>query len=108
MDLQELAVNIGIDVETLKKILERFIKQTPGDIAQLEKGISDRDAEAVRTSAHHIKGAALNLELIAISDSALQLELMAKKSDWPGIQQLFTELQTAFKKEEVNILKLLT
>ena len=108
MDLEKLADSIGIETETLKSILRRFMDQTPDDIDRLEKEISKEDAEAVRASAHHIKGAALNLELIELSDTAMQLENAAKKSDWTAIRQLISALRRAYKKEEVHLSKLLT
>jgi HPt (histidine-containing phosphotransfer) domain-containing protein len=105
MNLPELAAAIGIDAETLKSIFRRFIDKTPEDLENLGKSISKKDTGSIKSHAHHIKGAALNLELLILSDTAKQLEEAAQKSNWDIIPQLFADLNFFYQAEEEKILK---
>lgn len=49
MEIEKLAAEIGISPETLRSLYRSFLEATPDHLAALKKGITGRDAEAVKT-----------------------------------------------------------
>lgn len=77
MEITRLAEELGLAVEDVRSLVLTFLDSTDGDLLLLERAYSQQDAEQVRRIAHHIKGAACNLELTAIAEAALAVEEQA-------------------------------
>jgi HPt (histidine-containing phosphotransfer) domain-containing protein len=78
MDVTGLAENLGLDEETTRQLLQTFIKATAGELVKLGQAMAKGETAQVAELAHHIKGAAANLELETMRAAALKLELWAK------------------------------
>jgi HPt (histidine-containing phosphotransfer) domain-containing protein len=74
MDIKTLAEELGLEEDGVLRLVQTFIKTTEKDLFLLERAFADQDADQVRKLAHHIKGAASNLELTAITEAALTIE----------------------------------
>ena len=74
MNFQELAENLGLEVDEYKELIDLFIDTGSADFHKIQEGLSDRDADCVMRSAHTIKGAAGNLGLMEVSTTAKLIE----------------------------------
>jgi HPt (histidine-containing phosphotransfer) domain-containing protein len=84
MDPNKLASELGFDVETVKGLLATFVRTSTSDLADLEVAAAAGDCPAAARLAHHIKGAAANLELSDIAAAALAVETAAKAGSVAG------------------------
>ena len=78
MEIARLAEELGLAEEEVRSLVFTFLDSTDSDLLLLERAYSDQDADQVRRTAHHIKGAADNLELTAIAEAALTVEEQAR------------------------------
>jgi HPt (histidine-containing phosphotransfer) domain-containing protein len=74
MDITSLAEELGLEETDARRLVETFLEATEQDLLLLNRAMSDRDSERIRRTAHHIKGAASNLELSAVTAAALRIE----------------------------------
>jgi two-component system sensor histidine kinase TorS len=74
MDITSWAEELGMEEADARRLMNIFLQTTERDLLLLQEAISARDADRVRSTAHHIKGAAGNLELQLIARAALELE----------------------------------
>ena len=74
MDITTLAEDLGLEEEDVRRLVLTFLDSTEQDLVQLTQAFSDQDADKLRKTAHHIKGAAFNLELSEIAEAALAIE----------------------------------
>ena len=84
MDVQALAQSLGLDTDTTRQLLQTFLNATTSDLAALREALATSDATRVAELAHHIKGAAANLELETMRSAALELEMAAKDGRTEG------------------------
>lgn len=96
INLQKQADDIGIELKNLLSLYSLFIEQTEGDIAEMERQISKRDLKSMRASAHHIKGASLNLEIYSLVESAKSLETLSDDKDRDRIAAEFENFKEQF------------
>lgn len=78
MDITTLAEGLGLEEEDGRRLVLTFLESTEQDLLLLEQAFSKRDAEKIRATAHHIKGAASSLELKVIAEAALAIEEEAR------------------------------
>ncbi len=97
MDLSTLAGDLGLDEEGALHLVRTFLKSTTQDLRALEQALTDRDAEAAARLAHHIKGAATNLELTAIAKAALAVERRTAGGDLGGLGQQVAAMRKELK-----------
>lgn len=74
MDIKNLAEELGLEENDILRLVRTFIETSEQDLLLLEQAIADQDADQVRKLAHHIKGAASNLELTGIAEAARAIE----------------------------------
>ena len=86
MDIKALAEELGLEENDALRLVQTFIETTDQDLLLLERAFVDQDAEQVRKLAHHIKGAASNLELKVITEAALAIEEKARSNILAGTE----------------------
>ena len=74
MDIKNLAEELSLEENDARRLVRTFIERTEQDLLLLEQAIADKDADLVRRLAHHIKGAASNLELSDIAEAMRTIE----------------------------------
>ena len=74
MNFQELAENLGLEVDEYRELIELFIDTGATDFKKIQEGMAGSDADQVMRSAHTIKGAAGNLGLMDVSETARIIE----------------------------------
>jgi two-component system sensor histidine kinase/response regulator len=78
MNITSLAEELGLEVEEVHRLVLTFLESTEQDLLMLGQAFSKGDAEKLRDIAHHIKGAAVNLELNEIAEAAKGIEDKAR------------------------------
>jgi len=78
MDIKSMAEELGLEAEEMRRLVLTFLESTEQDILLLGQAFAEGDAEKLRAAAHHIKGAAANLELNEIAEAAKGIEDKAR------------------------------
>jgi signal transduction histidine kinase/DNA-binding response OmpR family regulator len=74
--LRSLARDVG-DEANVEEICALFLAETGPRLLEIERAAEHRDAEALRVSAHTLKGSAVNVGAIAVASAAAELERLA-------------------------------
>ncbi len=81
IDEAALLAQWGGDAEVAAEMLTKFQRRAAGDVEQVSRGLSAKDAQAVERAAHGLKGAAACLAADAIRAVAAEIELLASEGD---------------------------
>ncbi|MGB7060939.1 MAG: PAS domain S-box protein [Candidatus Zixiibacteriota bacterium] len=100
IDLEAALDRFDGDKEFLTNMLQEFLDSASGQLETLEKAVEREDAELIEREAHSIKGAAGNLGATGIADVSLKLELLGRKADLSGGNEVIARLKTEFKRLE--------
>ncbi|MFO7850630.1 MAG: Hpt domain-containing protein [Spirochaetia bacterium] len=107
MNLPLKAEEIGISIEAYKNLCSLFLKTTKNDLQALFRALEAEDREEIAAHAHHIKGAASNMEFKSLMEETEKLNNAA--ADAPleelhgyaeQINKLFTEIETELGESE--------
>lgn len=93
--IQQLQDLMGDDFALL---VETFINDSSKRLTTINEAIAVNDAELVRTTAHGLKGSALNLSATRLSEYASKLEAMGKLGDLSGASAASAELVCEFER----------
>ncbi|MDD5285781.1 MAG: ATP-binding protein [Desulfuromonadaceae bacterium] len=88
--------NLG-DLELSCDVATIFINNASEYIESIRKAAATRDTVALRQSAHKLKGAAANLALPSLSETARKIESDAKSGDLDKVLELLPELVQRFE-----------
>lgn len=91
--LNDLKDIMESEYETL---INTFLADSEARIVDIQASITANDAEALRKSAHSIKGSSSNVCAIALSEFARLLEHMGKEGTTSGAQQKLDGLKLEF------------
>ena len=97
MNLQELAANLGLEEDEYKELIELFVDTGMADFRKMESAMADKDTDQVMRSAHTIKGAAGNLGLIDVSETAKIIEQQADSDQMDNLVRTVETLKTQFE-----------
>jgi CheY-like chemotaxis protein len=86
-DLQRLATQLGDDHEAVTELLDSFVRDAPGTLAQLREAVTAGDAETVERAAHRLKGSLLWITAETAAAQAATLESQARSGDLKALQQ---------------------
>jgi histidine phosphotransfer protein HptB len=103
MNFQELAENLGLEVDEYRELIELFIDTGSADYKKIEEALAGGNSDQVMRSAHTIKGAAGNLGLMDVSDTAKTIEDSASKNQLGGIGSAVQILKTQFEAIEAFV-----
>ena len=73
------AAQIGLSEIDFKRMVEIFIRETEADLKKLQQTCDLGDSEETALTAHHVEGAALNMEFNQIARAAKNLENEARQ-----------------------------
>ena len=78
-DYEDFLERIDGDTVLLKEVLEIFLEDTPGLLADLDAGIKSKDMDAVERAAHSLKGSAANISAKRLQELTHQLLLQMRE-----------------------------
>ncbi|HKO05500.1 MAG TPA: Hpt domain-containing protein [Candidatus Acidoferrales bacterium] len=82
------------DLELLRELVEIFLAECPGLLAQIRSGVQDKNAEHVERSAHTLKGALMNFGAQRACEVARQLEIRGREARLDDAAQLASQLES--------------
>ncbi len=103
MNFQELAENLGLEVDEYRELIELFVDTGSADFQKIQAGMAGSDADQVMRSAHTIKGAAGNLGLMDVSDTAKIIEENATNNQLDGLDEAIDTLKAQFETIEAFV-----
>lgn len=103
MNFKELADNLGLEIDEYRELIELFVDTGAADFKRIQEGMSASDSEQVMRSAHTIKGAAGNLGLFNVSETAGLIEQQATDKHLDGLGATIAELKTQFEAIEAFV-----
>ena len=94
---EELLAMAGIDnLEMINELVENFLKNSQKQIESIEKAISNQSLEELRFATHSLKGSSQSLGVLRLSEECIQIETLAKQSDWESATNLLPNLQNSY------------
>jgi len=100
IDMKAAADEIGISVEVYRRLCSLFLETMETDTARLREALETERREEISSRAHHIKGAAANLEFTVLSLIAEEMQHAACDKE---IEHLRSMADSLF--EEYNTIK---
>jgi len=83
---------VGDDADLLAQLVAVFIEQLPQLLGPLAASVANKDAKAIRQTAHALTSSVSVLSAPGTRNLAHQLELMGLNSDLAAVDQVHTEL----------------
>ena len=90
----------GGDAESLRELVDLYLKQTTGQLAQLESAVQASKAEEVRQVAHSCAGASATLGMKRLVPLLRELERQGKSGQLTNADQLCAEAAREFKRTQ--------
>jgi HPt (histidine-containing phosphotransfer) domain-containing protein len=97
MNFQELADNLGLEVDEYRELIDLFIDTGAADFKKIQDGLTGNDSDMVMRSAHTIKGAAGNLGLMDVSETARIIEEKATENQLDSLGEAMQTLKAQFE-----------
>lgn len=96
-DYEDFLGRIDGDVELLEEVIEIFLQDTPGLVAELFAGVKREDAVAVERTAHTLKGAFANISAKRLQVLSQYIQAALKENDTAGLETLISDFEENFK-----------
>jgi len=100
IDEAALRHRVAGDEDLLATVVRMFLDDCPVRLAAIRSAVQRRDPEAVRTTAHALKGAAGNLGAVGLFEAASTLERLAAESRMDAAEAAWRRLSA----ESVNVI----
>jgi PAS domain S-box-containing protein len=84
---------LGGDVKLLRALIQSFLADCPRMFSDMKKAFERRDHGALASTAHALKGSIANFGVAEIVDTALKLELAARRGDWGEARVIYPRLE---------------
>jgi HPt (histidine-containing phosphotransfer) domain-containing protein len=81
MNIGKCAENLGLEKKEFVELLILFVETAHGDLDKLQTALSEMDGGQAMAAAHSIKGAAANLGLTALAETAKEVEHLARMEE---------------------------
>lgn len=96
-DKDYLLEQIGGSEPILMQLVDMFLGDVPNQLAALSAEIENNDFESVLSSAHSIKGSALNLGAFQFGQVGAEMEQAAKDNDAAFLNENLSRLTAAYE-----------
>jgi len=93
IDWNALSENCAGDASLVAEVLELFRKEAPGLLADVGAAVQAGDAQAVKHTAHRLKGALASLAAQPCVITTRELELMGSKAELTKAADMFAQLE---------------
>jgi HPt (histidine-containing phosphotransfer) domain-containing protein len=85
--------HVGGDEKLLRELVDLFLEDLPERLASVRKAVRRRDAQALSSAAHALKGAVSHFAARDTSEFALKLERMGRTGDLEGAEETLAGLK---------------
>jgi HPt (histidine-containing phosphotransfer) domain-containing protein len=84
---------LGGDVKLFRALIQSFLADCPKMISEMKKAYDRGDHSALASTVHALKGSIANFGAAEIVDSAMKLELAARRGDWEEARVIYPYLE---------------
>ena len=91
-------VILDFDQEMFNELIDLFLEEVPGRMAELHTAVEAEDAKQIHAIAHNIKGASYPFGAAAFAGVAKELELIGRSGELEGAGDVHHQLVAAFDK----------
>jgi len=106
VDREQALASVDGDTELLQELVELFMEDCPGLLAEIRSAIDAGNVEGLRRSAHTLKGAVANFGAEATVDAAFTLETIAHSGDIRDAEAAYLGLQHELDRAKPALLTL--
>jgi len=78
-------------------LVRTYIEDSDRRLQSLKDAIAGQDAEAIRQTAHSLKGSSGNLGASAMAELSLNMEQKGKSGDMDGLDDLWQQMNTEYR-----------
>lgn len=89
------------------ELISVFLSSTDTLLARLTAGINSQDSQAVKATAHEMKGATASMGATSMSSVSKEMEQAAATEDWPLVITLFAQLNKNYEQVQEYCRKIL-
>ncbi len=107
IELDEMMEMIGGDEELMIELFRSYAEERDSMMADIEAAVSDGDSEAVRQSAHKLKGTLIYLAAKNAADLAYRLEVAGREGEMSETPALFEALSAEIAQVDALVATLL-
>ena len=100
---EELLERFAEHPDLLGELAAIFLEDGPVRLAAICAGVQRRDAGALETAAHALRGSAANFGATQAVDAALKLELMGQGGNLAGADEALADLQHIMMKLNLEL-----
>ena len=94
VDRDTMLASAEHDFELLGQLIELFLAESPGLLAEIRAGVRDGDAESIERAAHTLRTALTSFGAGRVCQAAHQLELRARELRLDDSAQLLAALES--------------
>jgi PAS domain S-box-containing protein len=84
IDQEGLLARFGHNSDLIKVVASLFLEEYPALFSRIKAAIQNRDSEDLRSAAHALKGALLNIDALPAVEAVRKLEQMGQEKQWAG------------------------
>ena len=84
---------LGNDLHLAKRLIDLFLQDSGRLMEDIRSAIDDRDTDALRRSAHTLKGSVSNFPAGAARDTAARMEAIGFDGDYDAAREVFPILE---------------
>jgi HPt (histidine-containing phosphotransfer) domain-containing protein len=106
LNIPELEERLDGDFELFVELSELFFEDSATLLVKIEDSINREDSDALRKSAHTLKGAVSNFSAQKAYDAAYELEVAGKDKEFDKVQEKLAVLKSEIA-EVINAMKAL-
>ena len=92
-DLADMRRRLGNNDDLIAQLLRMFVEVHPLQMAAVRNAIDSGEPDAVRSSAHSLKGCAGNLSAAGVVDASAALEQAAERGQAADFERLFDRVR---------------
>src|SRR5688572_25354485 len=98
--MRTISAAVSDDQQLMGDVIRAFLGDLPVQLAAIKAAVTGRNAEALRTAAHALKGAAGNLSAVGLFEAAHVLERLAAESHMDAAEAAWRQLSD----EAINVI----
>ncbi len=102
-DPEEVLSRVEGDRDLLREIVDLFVEETPGMLAEIRRCAGEGDAGGLERVAHRLRGTLLNFGARPAAEAALALEQMGRSGDLAGAPSRLSELDLELRGLSVGL-----
>jgi two-component system, sensor histidine kinase and response regulator len=102
-----LLESLGSDRALLRELVGMFLEDCPKQLESIRDAVQRRDAVALRSAAHLLRGCVGNFGVSAAYEAARRLENMGREGNWTDVEARYACLESELRRLELALAQLI-